>query len=390
MANTPSFLQQQASTLLKQRFGSGQDSHTIFVPGRVNLIGEHIDYHNLAVLPMAIGRGIYIEYRPRTDSVVRAVSTSEGAESDFDLSYNGRANPGSWTNYLLAAKTIAQERWRVKFGLDAALTSDLPSAAGLSSSSALLIGFTIALLRANGVEPSISELMDVLPEGEQFVGTRGGGMDHAAVLAGRPGCALHINFSPLELTPVPIPAAWRFLVAHSLTRAEKSGAVREKYNALRVAGISALEKLRLPSYAAALDVWESLSLNGLDETERRVFLHVCQEARRVHQSLEALQTDNFARFGLLLNQSHESLRNQLYISNAAVDTLVETAVRAGAAGARMTGAGFGGCIITLCHSHSVMEVQAALEERYYAKQLSLFDPDNHLFIAEPSAGALVG
>jgi galactokinase len=253
----------------------------------------------------------------------------------------------------------------------------------------LLVGFTIALLRANGVEPSIPELMAVLPEGEQFVGTRGGGMDHAAVLAGRPGCALHISFSPLHLSPIPIPADWRFLVAHSLTTAEKSGAVLAKYNALRIAGTSALEKLGLPSYAAALEIYGHLSVSALNETEKAAFLHVCQEARRVNQAVEALCTSDCARFGLLLNQSHHSLRNQLHISNAAVDTLVETTLQAGALGARMTGAGFGGCVIALCHARNVDRVQVALRERYYAKQLSQFDSNNHLFIAEPSAGALI-
>lgn len=389
LANIPSFLQQQASTLLQEHYGSGQETHSVFVPGRVNLIGEHIDYHNLAVLPMAIGRGICITYRPSANSTVRAVSANENTESVFNLSRGEKASTGSWMNYLLAAKTIAQDGWKIKAGIDAAVASSLPSAAGLSSSSALLVGFTIALLRANGIEPSILELMRVLPEGEQFVGTRGGGMDHAAVLAGRFGCALQMSFSPLKISPVPIPVNWRFLVAHSLTTAEKSGAVREKYNTLRTAGARALAKLHLPSYTAALDIGESLSLDSLDEAEQRVFLHVCQEARRVHQSIEALQADDFARFGLLLNQSHRSLRDQLHISNAAVDTLVETALQAGAEGARMTGAGFGGCIIALCRPSNVDEVRNALRERYYAKQLSPFDPNNHVFIAEPSAGALI-
>jgi galactokinase len=389
LANTPSFLAEQASALLQERFGPGRGIRSVFVPGRVNLIGEHIDYYNLAVLPMAIGRGICIAYRPSPDSGVHAISASEDTESIFDLSGSGKASPGSWMNYLLAAKTIAQEGWRIKTGIYAAVASNLPLAAGLSSSSALLVGFTIALLRANGIEPSIPELMNVLPEGEQFVGTRGGGMDHAAVLAGHSGCALHVSFAPLRLLPVLIPSDWHFLVAHSLTRAEKSGAVREKYNALRVAGTGALEKLHLPSYTTALDIYEHVSLDPLNETERNVFLHVCREAGRVRQAIEALQTNDFARFGLLLCQSHDSLRDQLRISNAAVDRLVETALEAGAEGARMTGAGFGGCVIALCRPRNISEVQTAIRERYYANQLSRFDPNNHLFIAEPSAGALI-
>jgi galactokinase len=389
LTNTSRYLAEQAFTLLQEHFGSGEGAHHIFVPGRVNLIGEHIDYYDLPVLPMAIARGISIAYRPRPDTTVRAVSTHENVECVFQLTDNQIEQPGSWINYLLAAKLVALEGWKITTGIDAAVTSDLPPAAGLSSSSALLVGFTVALLQANGIKPTISELMAVLPDGEQFVGTRGGGMDHAAVLAGRTGCALHIHFSPLQLSPVPIPPEWRFLVAHSLTTAEKSGSVRGKYNALRAAGTGALEKLGLPSYNAALGIHSCLPLHHLTEPELLVFLHVCHEAQRVDQAIAALQSSDIARFGLLLRQSHASLRDQLRISNAAVDTLVETAVGAGAWGARMTGAGFGGCVIALCNARNVHRVQEALRERYYAKQLHKFEPSNHLFVAEPSAGALI-
>lgn len=389
LANLRSFLAEEASALLQDHFGPGPGIQTVFVPGRVNLIGEHIDYYDLPVLPMAIGRGICIAYRHRPDRKVCAVSNSQRTKAVFELSHHEKAPPGSWINYLLAAEAVAGNGWIIETGIDAAVASNLPSAAGLSSSSALLVGFTIALLRANGVEPSIRELMALLPEGEQFVGTRGGGMDHAAVLAGCPRCALHIRFSPLQLAPIPIPSDWRFLVAHSLTTAEKSGAVREKYNALRMAGTGALQKLCLPSYAAALQNYENLPVENLGESERKVFRHVCKEAQRVGGAVEALQANDFARFGSLLNQSHESLRDRLQISNDSVNTLVETVLQAGAEGARMTGAGFGGCVIALCHARNIDSVQEALRQRYYAKQLDQFDSDNHLFIAEPSAGALI-
>src|SRR5205807_8783885 len=128
-------------------------------------------------------------------------------------------------------------------GIDAAVASDLPAAAGLSSSSALLTGLTLALLRANCVHTTFGELMEVLPEAEYFVGTRGGGMDHAAVLASKAGGALLVRFAPVSAINVPIPGGWSFLIAHSLTTAEKSGAVRGAYNARRSAGQRALEML---------------------------------------------------------------------------------------------------------------------------------------------------
>ena len=130
-----------------------------------------------------------------------------------------------------------------QFGIDATVEADLPPAAGLSSSTALLVAFTLALLDANHHTPSFEQLMEVLPDGEQFVGTRGGGMDHAAVLGSRAGCASLIHFNPLSLRPIPVPAGWGFVVAHCLQTAEKSGAARQHYNARRTAGAHALERL---------------------------------------------------------------------------------------------------------------------------------------------------
>ncbi len=153
--------------------------------------------------------------------------------------------PGDWGNYLVAAIRMVEARWPVSRGIDAAITSDLPSAAGLSSSSALLTGFALALLHANAIYPTVEELMEVLPEGEQFVGTRGGGMDHAAVLASQAGCALLVRFAQLSLTPIRIPPEWAFLVAHSLTTAEKSGSAKLEYNARRTAAVKRPPKARV-------------------------------------------------------------------------------------------------------------------------------------------------
>jgi galactokinase len=270
-----------------------------------------------------------------------------------------------------------------------AVSSDLPSAAGLSSSSALLAGFAIALLKANLIQFRIEELLDILPEGEHFVGTRGGGMDHAAVLASRAGCALLIGFAPFALTNIPIPPDWSFLVAHSLTTAEKSGAVLAEYNSRRTAGIQALEKLGLSGYKAGLEA----QCNGLiskltSETERMAFLHVTSEASRVQKAVSALDRRDAVTFGELLNASHASLRDRLKVSNSAIDLLARAALEAGALGARLTGAGFGGCVLVFCRSDDREHVRTELIRRYYAQRCNDYDSQGHVFVAEPSAGAL--
>jgi galactokinase len=315
----------------------------VTVPGRANLIGEHIDYHGRDVLPIALRRAIRVRYSPRPDRLIRAASEPFGGrcfEWTPDLTPVAR---GDWENYLRAAAQTVAGRWGIGYGIDAAIESDLPPAAGLSSSSALIVAITLALLRANGIEAGFDELMEVLPDGEHFVGTRGGGMDHAAVLGSREGCASLISFNPVRIRHVPVPEGWAFLVADSLVRAEKSGAVRERYNAIRAGGPAARE-------------------------------HVETESQRVHDAVRAMEQNDPARFGELLLQSHASLRDRLQVSTPELDALVAQAMAAGALGARLTGAGFGGSVIILCSRADVEKVRAGLPK--------------HVIDAEPGPGAV--
>jgi galactokinase len=388
-----------ALRLLRTRYGAGAPASLISVPGRVNLIGEHIDYHDLPVLPMGIQRRIWIAFRVRNDSRIRAISSEDYGEREFMLTEHAeRGFSGDWENYLKAAAQAVNTRWTLTRGIDAAITSNLPPAAGLSSSSALLVGFTIALLKANEFSPTFEELMEILPEGEHFVGTRGGGMDHAAVLACREGCALLVNFTPVEISAIPIPDGWCFIIAHSLTTAEKSGAVRSEYNGRRTAGSHALKKLGLASYRSAIETHSHDTLtalaarNGassLNDDEMRSFLHVITESLRVKEAVAALREADATAFGKLLSASHASLRDQLRVSSPSLDALVDIAHESGALGARLTGAGFGGCVVILCKPSDSDRIRADLVTRYYSHHVN-FDPENHIIVAEPSAGALEG
>jgi galactokinase len=321
------------------------DLQMVRAPGRVNLIGEHIDYHGFPVLPMALRRGIQVAFRARTDRRIRVASEGFGVR-EFEWAEGLQPlERGDWENYLRAAARLVPPG----AGVDAEITSDLPAAAGLSSSSALIVAFTLCLQRANGIRPSFSELMRVLPEGEHFVGTRGGGMDHAASLASKAGCASLIEFEPLAVHHIPIPSGWTFLVAHSRQTAEKSGSAREEYNARRRAGINE---------------------------------HTTSEAARVQAAVTAMRGDDAAAFGRLLLESHASLRDFLKVSTPALDALVEAAMQSGALGARLTGAGFGGCAVVLCRRQDLERVREGIVTRFYGGDAT------HLFEAEPGPGAL--
>jgi galactokinase len=358
-------------------------SDRLSVPGRVNLIGEHIDYHNLPVLPMAIGRRIRVEFEARSDDRV-TVRSEEFGEREFNwIADLAPAESGDWVNYVRAAAKAVGDRWGIGHGISAQVTSDLPAAAGLSSSSALLVAFVLALLRANRITASFEELMEVLPEAEYFVGTRGGGMDHAAVLAPQPGHALLVHFAPVSVEHVPVPDGWAFLVAHSLTTAEKSGGARLEFNARRTAGGRALQKLGLRSYAEA----GTPDLSVLNTAEREAFLHVSGERDRVAAAVAAMRCGDAQAFGKALNASHDSLRDLLRVSCPALDELVEKARTAGALGARVTGAGFGGCAVIFCERTQRDRIAHELCDTFYAGRHG-FNPDLHLLAVEPSAGAL--
>jgi len=360
----------------------------VSVPGRVNLIGEHIDYHNLAVLPMALDKRVELEWEAREDAVVRAAS--EGFEArEFRLDAPVEPGPpGDWGNYVKAAAAAALGKWSLGRGAALQVRSSLPVAAGLSSSTALMTACTLALLEANGISASFEELMEVLPEGEYFVGTRGGGMDHAAVLGAREGCALLVEFDPVRVAPVPVPPGWAFFVADSGVKAEKSAAVKAQYNERRFAGQRGAERLGFAGIRQALEEAGTEELRRkaeacLEGAERDCFLHVIGEAQRVRDAVQAMREGDAQRFGQRLNESHESLRDLLRVSCAELDRLVEAARASGALGARLTGAGFGGAAVVCCLEEQAERVAAGIADRFYGGA-----PGSRMFRAVPSAGAL--
>ena len=377
--------------------------HVVRAPGRVNLIGEHIDYCGLPVLPMALRRSVRIAFHPRSDRETRLVNRDPRfAPSAFAVNESIAPAPaGDWSNYARAAVGAVARRFPDLRGVDALVESDLPIAAGLSSSSALVVAMALAILHANGVSVASLELMELLGKGERYVGTAGGGMDQAIILGARSGYASRIDFHPLRLTPTAVPADWQFIVAWSLVHAEKSGAARQAYNErtqqcdearrLVAARLGQPADITYPALLAAAPVEELLQVAGatLSGLLSRRLRHVVTEGTRVPQAEAAMAARDLAAFGQLLDASHRSLRDDYDVSHPELDRLVALAREAGAAGARLTGAGFGGSIVALCRAERAPGVMAALGERFYAPRGAAGDVGRHVFTADPSAGAEV-
>ncbi len=316
----------------------------------MNLIGEHIDYAGLPVLPMALGREVRIAFRPRSDGTVRAVNLdARFPEEAFELAERiPRGEEGGWGNYLRAAAQAVVGAHGASRGVDALVCSTLPDSAGLSSSSALVVAMAMALLEADDRAPSTPGerlvLADVLAEGERYTGTRGGGMDQAA-------CP--------------------FVVVHSGAEARKSGPVQEAYNECRreveeaLASVVAAVGMPQGTGYRALMVGsppELVDLSGevLDARAYPRFRHVVGEALRVEAACHAMRDADLQGFGRLMLESHESLRDDFRVSTPVLDRMVEAAMAQGAAGARLTGAGFGGCAVALSAEASAAGVLAAM------------------------------
>jgi len=269
-----------------------------------------------------------------------------------------------------------------------------------------------ALLQANSLEMETLEFAEAMARAERYTGTQGGGMDQAISAGGMEGHASRIEFDPLRMFQTPVPDHWHFIVAHTLVRAEKSGRAQKAYNnrtrecrgALETVG-QALLKAKLLEMGSSLQATitypnilaniciDDLVTQGdmhLEGDLQKRFRHVVTEGNRVYDAEEAMRRGDLDTFGLLMNASHVSLRDDYEVSSKELDTLVELALGAGAAGARLTGAGFGGCAVILTDEAKLESVFGALAHGYYDGHPALTGPlDDVLFVAEASAGASV-
>jgi galactokinase len=323
-----------------------------FAPGRVNLIGEHTDYNEGLALPFAIAEGITVraEARPRSGSEerVEAYASDLGEHDDFPL-----ADPPSADGWRAFVHGTVAELRRAGFPLVPAslwISGDVPLGAGLSSSAALEVALSLALLDLGSVHPrgdlrepvDRTELARLCARVEnEWVGARTGMLDQLASLYGAADTALCIDFRTLAIDSVPLRLGdWKLVVLDS---GERHSLVSSGYNERRAECARACELLGVRSLREA----DPQAVERLPEPLDRRALHVISENQRVRDAVAALRADDLPAVAGLLNASHESLRDRYEVSTTAVEAAVERLMAAGAAGARLVGGGFGGSALGL-------------------------------------------
>lgn len=427
----------------------GKPSHLARAPGRVNIIGEHVDYSGYGVLPMAIEQDIAIACRPNATGQLRFANVNEGSYSDHRCPVGGFEIDRKqivWYSYVLCGVkgTIEELGIQNPVGMDVLVNGSIPPASGLSSSSALVCSAALATLCANGAElPSKRELAEMCARSERFIGTQGGGMDQAISFLGEPGKAMMIEFNPVRPTEVTLPQGYCFIISNTNVRANKAAAgsfntrVAECHISARVMakakGLDWREVKKLLPLADALGLSpnemapvvgatlhrepysraEICSVLGVSDeemareclTEKSMDVgsfklhdrarHVYEEAARVYEFKStansgggvASSSATAEKLGRLMDESHSSCSVQYECSCEELDRLVALSKEGGALGSRLTGAGWGGCAVSLVREDDAHRFMEGLKEGYYSKCGG--DISTSLFATQPGGGAAV-
>ncbi len=359
---------------------------TVQAPGRVNLIGEHTDYNDGLVLPCAIDYRTVIAASVRADKTVRVVALDYGNAVDeyrLDQPITPRADM-QWANYIRGVVKELVDMGLPMVGMDFAVAGDVPQGAGLSSSASLEVAVCRLFATQPGFEKlSLTDMALIAQRAENnFVGCKCGNMDQIISANGVKGHALLIDCRSLETEATPIPAGASIVIVNSLV---KRGLVESAYNtrreqceaAARHYGVAALRDID----AATLEANKA----GLDETVYKRARHVVTENERVRAAVKALAAGDLVQMGVLMEASHVSMRDDFEITVPKIDQIVDIVkgVIGTEGGVRMTGGGFGGCVVALVPEAKVAAVKAALEQQYRSPE----DKPATIYVCTAAAGA---
>jgi galactokinase len=357
-----------------EKYGKLNDTiHTYFAPGRVNLIGEHTDYNGGFVLPCALSFGTYLLIRKNTKNVIRFSSTNFYYSADIQIKDLAVKDDDNWVNYPLGVLNILIGRGFEPVGLDLLYMGNIPIGAGLSSSASIELVTAYAINDIFSLKLSKIELALIGQKAENdFVGMNCGIMDQFAVAMGESDSALFLKCQTMKYEIVPVKMEGLNIVISNTNKQRKL--TDSKYNERRNECQKALNTINsfgvLFNSLSDIDLQEFHTLQKLigEENIRRRAKHVITENARVVNAASALRKSNFVRFGQLMYESHNSLRDDYEVSCLELDTLVEESIKCdGVIGSRMTGGGFGGCTVSIIKENSIEDFKEKVGRNYFLK-----------------------
>ena len=337
-------LQKKVANEFATRFGE-RPSHIVHSPGRVNLIGDHTDYNDGFVLPMVIDRAVWIALRPTTDEQVQIHSLDYEEMAGFDLT-RFQYKSKHWLEYVKGvAHTLQQSGYTLR-GWEGVMAGNVPRGAGLSSSAALELATARAFTAVSELEWNAAAMAKLAQKAEnEWVGMNCGIMDQMVSAAGIPDHALFIDCRSLETELVPLPAETAVVILDTNTR---RGLVDSAYNERRQQCETAAAYFGVPALRDVSMAEFEARAGGLDPLIGQRARHVITENERVLTAVQAMRHSDATLLGQLMNASHASLRDDYEVSSHELNEIVAIAqVQSGCLGARMTGAGFGGCAVAL-------------------------------------------
>lgn len=371
-----------------EKYGEGE-SQVFFSPGRVNLIGEHTDYNGGYVFPCALSFGTYIVARKNSMKEMRFASTNLELEVSISVDKISEKQPdGAWVNYCLGVMKEFASKGVDFDGIDILVSGNIPNGAGLSSSASLEL---VTAVMCNeyfncGLDNLEMAWMGKAAE-NNFVGVNCGILDQFAVAMGKKDNAMALKCDTMVFEHVPVELGdYKIVISNTNKR---RGLADSKYNerveecGIAVKDVSAKKEIKLLG-DINLEEFESLKSSIKDPVVLKRARHVISENQRVVDAIPALKSGDLKAFGQLMNASHDSLRDDYEVTGVELDTLVEEARKVeGVIGSRMTGAGFGGCTVSLVHKDSIEKFKTDVTKNYSDK-VGL-TPD--FYVAEVGDGA---
>lgn len=358
----------------KAYFGD-EETRAYFSPGRINLIGEHTDYNGGHVFPCAISLGTYALVADRSDNTTRILSLNmeDKGVISFSMEKLVYDKAKDWANYPMGVVAVMEEAgYKATHGFDIIFYGTLPNGAGLSSSASLEVLTAVILNDAFKWDIPMVELVKMCQKAEnKFVGVNCGIMDQFAVGMGKKDCAILLDCNTLDYRHSNIKLDGYSIVITNTNKKHRLG--ESAYNERRSQCEHALAQLQTVKDIRSLgeltvEEFEKIADVITDPVERQRAKHAVYENQRTLEAVKKLETNDIAAFGKLMNDSHVSLRDDYDVTGKELDTLAELAwQQPGVLGSRMTGAGFGGCTISIVKNENIEDFKKNIEEAYTEK-----------------------